>query len=156
MLVFITFSDVGKSRRDEFIESFKKDPEWFEKPIAKMKCQTFASENLLKKNKSKKVQEIANIKGTRDLYGRLLQLSTTKGLDLDKVFTYPLLPEPPCFCHPDGSLRLSTKAEVCNYFKKLAPTTIEPTTIDSFIADGMFILRGRLANKCPNFASFCS
>ena len=82
----LTFEAVGKRRRDEFIEGFRNDPENFESPITKIKCQNFASENLLKKNKSKKVQEIANIKGTRDLYGHYFSFHQPKGLILTNYF----------------------------------------------------------------------
>ena len=82
----LTFEAVGKRRRDEFIEGFRNDPENFESPITKIKCQNFASENQLKKNKSKKVQEIANIKGTCDLYGHYFSFHQPKGLILTNYF----------------------------------------------------------------------
>ena len=77
----LTFNDVSKSRRDEFIESFKKDPEWFEKT----NCKDEISNICLRKS----VEEKQIKEGLRDCQHKrntrlawLLQLLTSKGLDL--------------------------------------------------------------------------
>ena len=49
---------------------------------------------ILKENKSKKVAALQVTKGTRDLTGRLLYLSATTDIDLESVFSFPILPEP--------------------------------------------------------------
>ena len=72
---------------------------------------------ILVKNTSRKVAEIAGVKGTRDLFRRLLYLSITHDIDLAKVLQYPFLPEPACFAHPDGTMRQSDKAKVFHELK---------------------------------------
>ena len=145
---------IGRRKRDEFIDGFQAEPSNFEESISKEKCLNFATDNLLKKNKSKKVQEIAIAKGTHDMFGRLLQLSTTNGLDLEKVFSFPIVPEPACFVHPDGTPRLSQKSEALNPFKKIVTKTDAPTTVDTVINDGMFLIKHMILSSCANFAGF--
>ena len=64
-----------------------------------------STENLLKKDKSKQVKEIVNVRGTRDMFS------------LNTVFHYPILPEPPYFAHPDGSLREGKKVSMLYLMK---------------------------------------
>ena len=94
----------------------------------------------MKKNKSKQVVEIANIKGTRDIFGRLLYLSVRKNIDLNIVFQYPLLPQPPCFVHSDESSRESKKSSV-TYFLKEKIDCSSHSNLNTVITDGMFVVR---------------
>ena len=71
----------------------------------------------VEKKKSNQVAIISNVKGTRDLFGRLLHFALRALVDLNIVFQYPLLLEPPCFTHPDGSLRESKKSIVFHFLK---------------------------------------
>ena len=71
----LTTLAVGEQRRDAFIAECSDNSDRFSKPISKVTITNFASENFQKKNKSKKASEIACVKGTRDLFGRLLYLS---------------------------------------------------------------------------------
>ena len=50
------------------------------------------------------------------------------------------MPEPPCFCHPDGSLSNSMKSKVFQYLKGLVQSD-SPPNIETVIADGMFLIR---------------
>ena len=55
------------------------------------------------------------------------------------------MPEPPCFCHPDGSLRNSPKSNVFQYLKGLVQSD-SPSNIETVAADGMFLRR--LIRRC--------
>ena len=94
----------GIERRDEFINECNGNPNRFEKPIKKTKIVNFATLNMAKTNKSKTVAEVVSVKGTRDLFGHLLFLAATHNISIEKILEYPLLPQPPCFCHPDGAM----------------------------------------------------
>ena len=134
----------GVNIRDKFIGECQNNPQRFEEAISKQKISNFATESLKKKNKSNQVAIISNVKGTRDLFGRLLYLALRSLLDLNIVFQYPLLPEPPCFTHPDGSLRESKKSTVFHFLKNKV----------TFIADGLFIVRSSNNLKNATFSSF--
>ena len=136
----LTSANEGVNIRDKFIEECQNNPQRFEEAISKQKISNFATESLKKKNKSNQVAIISNVKGTRDLFGRLLYLALRSLVDLNIVFQYPLLPEPPCFTHPDGSLRESKKSTVFHFLKHKVKTE-SPSDVHTFIADGTFIVR---------------
>ena len=143
----------GTQKRDEFIDKCKEDATRFEDPIKKTKITHFATENISKSNKSKKVAEIISIKGTRDLFGRLLFLAATHNIAVEKLFEYPLLPEPPCFCHPDGSMYQSDKSAVLDYLVKNIDVT-PPDPVRTVIVDGMFLIKSTINQRFPTFAAF--
>ena len=91
------------------------------------------------KEKIKKVAEFQVTKGTRDLFGRLLYLSATNDIDLESVFSFPILPEPACFTYPDGTIRQNDKSTVFHHLTKDFQSN-PPDTIETAITDGMFIL----------------
>ena len=123
----------------------------FEEPIKKSKISNFATENFSKKNKSTQASKIQQAKGTRDIFGRLLFLAITKQIDVKRIFAYPLAPEPPCFCHPDGSLRDSPKSKVFQYLKGLVQSD-SPPNVQTVIADGMFLIRSIC--RCGSYSLF--
>ena len=88
---------------------------------------------------ARKVAELKVIKVTRDLFGRLLYLSATNGIDLESVFSFPIFPEPTCFAYPDGTIRQNDKSTVFHHLTKDFQSN-PPDTIGTAIADGMFIL----------------
>ena len=137
----LTIKDEGKKRRDAFIKDCTERSSQFEEPIKKLKILNFAAKNILKKNKSKQVAEIANIKGFNDMFGCLLYLSVRKNIDLNIVFQYPLLPEPPCFINPDGSLRESKKSSVIHFLKEKIDYS-SPSNVNTVIADGIIVCIG--------------
>ena len=109
----------------------------------------FSTENFEKKNTFKKAAAIAHTKGTRDMFGRLLFLSLQRQIDIKSVFQYPLIPEPVCLAHPDGSIRDSPKSKVF-HFLKTKVTSTPPTTMKTVIVDGMFMLRACIG-KCKTY-----
>ena len=74
-------------------------------------------------------------------------------VNLNIVCQYPLLPEPPCFTHPDGSLRESKKSTVFHFLKHKVRTK-SPSDIHTFIADGMFIMRSSNNLNYTTFSLF--
>ena len=95
----------GKRQRDAFIPECQEDTNRFEKPIRMVKVNNFTTANFITRNKSKQAQKPAEAKGTRDIFGRLLFfLSFQQKIDVSMVFQYSLVPDPPCFTHPDGAL----------------------------------------------------
>ena len=100
----------GEWKRDTFINESNGDHNRFEKAITKSKIVNFATESFVKKNKSEKANEIAQLKGTRDLFSRLLYSAIAeKGLCEEMVIIFPLAQEPVEFVHPDVTIRTTTK-----------------------------------------------
>ena len=102
--------------------------------------------NWLKKNQSKSVARIAQTKGTRDIFGRLLFLSFKENFDIKTIFKYPLLPEPVCFAHPDGSIRKSPKNKLLHFLKKDI-NSFPPDSVSTAIVGGMYMLRCLIATS---------
>ena len=128
-----------RGKGDVFVRECSSISERFIKPVHKTTITTFASGNFERKNKSKKVAELQVTKGTGDLFGRLLYLSATNGIDLESVFSFPILPEPACFTYPDGTIRQNDNSTVFHHLTKDFQSN-PPDTIETAIADGMFIL----------------
>ena len=143
----------GLEKRDTFVDACKNDANRFESTITKTKITNFVTDNAIKKNKSRKVTEVINIKGTRDLFGRLLHLAVTHNLSIEKILEYPLLPEPPCFCHPDGSMYQSDKSFVFDYLTKNTVTS-PPDKACTVVVDGMFMIKNTINQRCPTFSAF--
>ena len=136
----LTVLEEGNSKRDTFVEECQKSDDRFEEPIKKSKILNIATENFSKKNKSTQASRIQQAKGARDISGRLLFLAIAKRIDVKRIFAYPLVPEPPCFCHPDGSLRDSSKSKVFQYLKGLVQSD-SPPNVETVIADGTFLIK---------------
>ena len=122
----------GECKRDTFINECNGDHNRFEKANTKSKIVNFATESFVKKNKSKKANEIAQLKGTCDLFSRFLYLAIAeKGLCEEMVVTFPLTHEPAEFVQ-------KLKSSVTNLFDLVK---IGPKKVDSVIIDGMFLFR---------------
>ena len=61
------------------------------------------------------------------------------------------MPELPCFCHPDGSLRDSPKSKIFQYFKGLVQLD-SPPNVETMIADGMFFIKS--IRRCHTYRLF--
>ena len=134
-------------KRYTFLNEYDDDHNRFEKAITKSKIANFATESIVKKNKSKKANEIAQLKGTRDLFARLSYLAIAeKGLCEEIVVTFPLTHEPAEFVHPEGTIRTTTKSSVTNFYDLVK---VGPKKVDSVIIDGFFLLRN-LTVPLPN------
>ena len=128
----------GEEKRDVFVSECSSTSEQFIELICKITITNFASGNFERKNKSK-VAELQATKGTRDLFGRLLYLSATNGMDLESVFSLRIPPEPACFAYSDGTSRQNDKLTVFHHLTKDFQSN-PSDTIETVIANRMFIL----------------
>ena len=130
----------GSESRDKFIEECLEDADRFEKSITKFKIHNFATECFTMKNKSRKASEIAAVKGTRDLFARMVYLAVTNKISISLLLEYPLLPVPPCFTHADGSIYQSNKSVI---FTELVEGSEahSPKVTETVIVDGMHLIR---------------
>ena len=87
------------------------------------------------------------------MFGRLIYLTLRKEMDLNTAFHYPILPEPPCFAYPDGSLEESKKASVLHLRKGNINSSI-PCGVNVVIADGTFIIQTSVKDKALTLAAF--
>ena len=85
------------------------------------------------------------------IFGRLLFLAITKQLDVKRISAYPLVPEPPCYCHLDGSLRNSPKSKFFQDVKGLLLSD-SPPNVKIVIADEMFLIRS--IRRCRTYRLF--
>ena len=77
------------------------------------------------------------------MLGRLLYFSIRKNIDLNIVFQYPVLPELPCFVHPDELLRESKKSLLIHCLKEKIDFS-SLSNVNIVIAYGMFVVRSSL------------
>ena len=128
----------GETKRDSFIAECGEDPTRFERSITRSVIVNFATDSFIKKNKSTKAHKIVQLKGTRDLFARLLYLAIQKNISAESVLEYPLVPVPSELAHPDGSIRTTAKSAVVDIFEV---DTAGPSAVDTVVVDGMFLLR---------------
>ena len=67
------------------------------------------------------------------------------------VFQYPLVPDPPCFTHPDGALQDNPKSNIYKVLKGVVNTEA-PQNSNTVIADGMFLIQS--TPRCLNYSIF--
>ena len=75
----------------------------------------------------------------RDLFGSVLFLSLQRNVDMAEVFWYPLTPFPLSFCHTDGTILNSPKANLLTELESRVKSEA-PNKIDAAVLDGMFFL----------------
>ena len=97
----------------------------------------------MKTKVSVKDKKIRELKGTRDLFGRLLYLAATHNLDLQVVFRYPLTPVPLSLAHVDGTMTKTDKSALMTKLEKRICTE-GPTTVDVCVFDAMFVIRSQV------------
>ena len=88
-----------------------------------------------------KDKEIKEAKCTRDIYGRLLFLALTQGLDLAKIMTFPLTPVPLSLCHITGDMNNTSKCTLMNTVEAMGTSDSMPYRTDAYIIDTMFYQR---------------
>lgn len=78
----------------------------------------------------------------RDLFGRMLGISLTHKVDIEKVLAFPLTPMPTSMCHPDGSICKTDKSQLAKLIEKKLDNTIDrqPSTFDVCLVDGFFFV----------------
>ena len=91
----LTIMEKGKKSRNYFLDQILTDPERFEQPIKRQKLINFASENFQKGNKFTLAKKVAEAKGKRDLWGRIVYLATKGEMNLQHCLSFPMTPNPP-------------------------------------------------------------
>ena len=86
-----------------------------------------------------KAEKVIEFKNTRDLFGRLLYISSQEKVDMAKVLSYPLLEFPVFLPHVDGSLMKTDKSQLMAKLEA-TPESTPPTTVDVIIVDAMLYL----------------
>lgn len=128
----------GKEWCQEFKEGCFADPSRFERPIKRRKVKNFAA-NMIKKTTGKD-NKVRELQGTRDLFGRLLYLSTVENIDLPMVFQYPLTPVPLSLAHVDGCMNKTNKATLTTKIENMVTSKKPDAKPDVLIVDVMFYL----------------
>ena len=105
----------GETWSQEFKDGCLADSTRFERPISRRKVLNFASASL--KSSVRLNQKVQDVAGTRDLFGRLLLISTMENIDLGKVFACPLTPVPLSLAHTDGSMNTTDKSRLMQKFE---------------------------------------
>ncbi len=129
--------EIGNVWQAEFANGCFSDQLRFEKPIKLRKVRNFASEAVKAKVNSKD-KKILEIQGTRDLFGRLLYVSTMGNIDLSKVFAYPLVPVPLSIGHIDGLINKTDNSKLMHKLEK-NNSGPAPEAVDVTLVDGMFM-----------------
>ena len=145
--------EIGKCWCHEFEEGCRLDPARFEKAIPRRKVKNFASVAVKASVKSNK--KVVELQGTRDLFGRLLYLSSKNNLDLSKVFSFPLTPVPLSLAHMDGSLNKTDKSKLLHKFEREVDSTDPESPVNVTLVDGMFLLHA-LQNLPVTFGEVAS
>ena len=127
---------------EEFVGKCFSDPTRFEKPIKKKKITNFASAAVKSSMKTKDLK-VLELQGTRDLFGRLLYISTNGGIDLEHVFRFPLTPVPLSLCHLDGSINKTDKAKLFHMLEGRVESR-SPEIVESVVVDGLFFLHSQV------------
>jgi len=87
-----------------------------------------------------KDNQVIELRGTRDLFGRLLYISSEKKVDLLKVFCYPLIPIPLSIGHIDGNSTRQIKASLIKKVENMCVGPLPPPVPDVVLVDATFML----------------
>jgi len=129
----------GDNLRKQFINECAADQNRFDKPIKKNQVLNFA--DAPKKKKLALGNKVVQLRIQRDLFGRLLGISITNKVDIEKVLGFPLTPVPTSMCHLDGSICKTNKAQLVKLFeKKVSTANQQSICFDISIFDGFFML----------------
>ena len=132
-------SAIGQKWHDDYIQECQEDPARFEKPIKRRKVKNFAHDALKMKVKTKELKNV-EVRCTRDLFGRMLYLAASQGMDLAKVLSYPLTIVPLSLSHVNGSMNKTDKSALMKKLEKNAKKE-KPDDVDAYFIDAMFFLR---------------
>ena len=119
----------GEQWSDEFRSACFSDPANFEKPIKRRKVKNFAAAAVKTKTQSK--IKLDEIQGTRDLFGRLLLISTMEKIDIEKVLEFPLTAVPLSLAHTDGSMNTTDKSKLMHKLEKMVSDECAPSILST-------------------------
>ena len=128
----------GSKWKEEFLSGCIADPKRFEKPIPRRKVKNFVTCAPKTQIKSKDLK-VVELQGTRDLFGRLLYLSTMEKIDMEMVFKYPLTPVPLSLANLNGTMNHTDKAKLLHKLEERIESD-EPRAIDITVVDASFFM----------------
>ncbi|GFV00209.1 hypothetical protein TNCV_3322601 [Trichonephila clavipes] len=128
----------GEDLQKQFITECAEDQDRFDKPIKKIKCLILL---VLQRRKIILGNKVIELRMQRDLFGRLLGISMTNKVEIEKVLEFPLTPISTSMCHADGSICKTDKAQFIKVFKKkVSKVNRQSLFFDISILDGFFML----------------
>ena len=146
----LTIPEKGKARHKQFVDECIQNPDRFEKPISKVKLETFRNERISnRRTKDKKLQEL---RCTRDLMGRLAVVASQRNLDLETIFSYHLIPAPLSMFSGDETMAKTSKSTLLHELEKKAEQSL-PSYKDAVIADGNFLLPILPSNQAATYGA---
>lgn len=128
----------GQVRHQDFLNTCLADANRFEEKIIKAKLKTFSDDS--SKNRKAQDKRVAELKGTRDLMGRLVILATKRDLDLPFIFEFPLTPVPLSMCNTDGTMAKTEKSALFKLLESKVQGDAKPGLTRACIIDGQFLL----------------
>ena len=141
----LNIPDDGRKRHQEFLNSCLADAARFEATITKTKLKTFSDDSV--RNHKSEDKHVTELKGTRDLMGRLLILATRRDLDLPYVLEFPLVPVPLSLYTTDGTMAKTNKSALFNLLELKKPERdTDPKMNQACIIDGQFLLHALPSN----------
>lgn len=144
---------LGDDQRQKFITKCSNSKSGFEDALKRNVLHLFKTvfKKSIIKSKNNKLQEV---RSQRDLFGVLLNLALTidssKTIDLRTVLSYPVIRQPACFCHTDGTICKTDKSAFMKNLEQKAPTTTEFSNENVVIVDAFAYLY-KLTNPPPTF-----
>lgn len=135
----LSIKQTGQKLFDEFKNGCLQDSNRFEKAISRQKGKNFASE-AVKSKITRKDKKVLELKGTRDLFGRLLFLASEMNINLERVFQYPLTPVPLCLGDVHGLKNSTPKHKLAQHLESMMPSE-SPCQVEVYIVDAMFVIR---------------
>ena len=130
----------GSAWHQAFVNECRNDGGRFAQAIKRRKVMNF-THDAVKVKFTTKDKQIKEAKCTRDIFGRLLFLSLTQGLDLTAVLTFPLTPVPLSLCHITGDMNKTSKCTLMDTVEAMGTSDNMPVRTDAYIIDTMFFLR---------------
>ncbi len=134
----LTLKKRGEQQYQSFARECVNDGQRFEKSIKRNKNLNFASQAINSKitTSGKKILEV---KGTRDLFGRLLFLAYELHIDFKVMMEYPLTPVPLTLADVTGAKHSTAKSALTRHIEKNV-NHVAPESIDVYIVDAMYLI----------------
>ena len=134
----LAFTEKGKKWSNEFSEGCFNDSYHFEKSIPRRKVK-FSQNAAIRTRITTKEGKVIVMKNTRDLFGRLLYLSITEQLNMEKVFTFPLTPVPLTLVSSTGHMNKTDQSKLLHRLEQTTDSN-DPISVDATLVDAMFFL----------------
>lgn len=129
--------ETGSTWHSDFVNECTVDDRRFERANKRRKVKNF-THDAVKVKVTTKDNQVKEAKCTRDIFGRLLYLSVTQGLDLCVVLSYPLTPVLFSLCHITGDMNMTSKSTLMDKLEATGTLNAIPDWTEVYIIDTMF------------------